>query len=78
MNSKERVLAAINHLEPDFVPIDLWALSPITDHLRACLGVDTDECVWQALGIDLRSIWPAYSGPELATFDDGSWMDWWG
>jgi uroporphyrinogen decarboxylase len=78
MNSKQRVLAAINHLELDYVPIDLWALSPITDHLRTHLGVDTDEGVWQALGIDLRSVWPAYCGPGLATFNDGSWMDWWG
>ncbi len=78
MNSKQRVLAAINHLEPDGVPMDLWALSPVTDRLRACLGVDTDEGVWQALGIDLRSVWPAYRGPELATFEDGTWLDWWG
>jgi len=39
---------------------------------------DGDEAVWQALGIDLRSVWPAYVGPPLPTFDDGSWRDWWG
>lgn len=78
MNSKERVLAAINHREPDRVPIDLWALSPVTDRLRTHLGADTDEGVWQALGIDLRSVWPAYCGPRLETFDDSSWVDWWG
>ncbi len=86
MNSKQRVLAAINHVEPDRVPVDLWALSPVTDGLRAHFDVDNpstgsghrDEAVWQALGIDLRSVWPAYIGPPLPTFDDGSWLDWWG
>ena len=78
MTSKERVLAAINHSKPDRVPLDLWALSPVMTKLRAYFGVDNDEAARQALGIDLRSVWPAYNGPSLETFDDGSFMDWWG
>lgn len=78
MNSKERVLTAVNHIEPDRVPVDLWALPPVTCNLRAHFGVDGDEGVWQSLGIDLRSVWPAYVGPPLETFEDGSTLDWWG
>lgn len=78
MNSKERVLVTINHTVPDRIPVDLWALPPVTTNLRSHFGVDNDESVWQALGIDLRSVWPAYIGPPLETFDDGSYMDWWG
>jgi len=78
MKSKERVLTAIDHMQPDRVPVDMWALPPITDHLRAHLSLEDDEGLWQALGIDLRSIWPTYTGPDLARFDDGSWLDWWG
>ena len=52
MNSKERVLAAICHIEPDRVPVDLWALPPVTDQLREHFGVADDEAVWQALGVD--------------------------
>lgn len=78
MNSKERVLAAVNHTEPDRVPVDLWALPPITDRLRDHFGVEDDEALWQALGIDLRSVWPEYVGPQLSTFNDGTWTDWWG
>jgi hypothetical protein len=78
MNSRERVLAAIGHVEPDRVPVELWAISPVTDNLRANFGVDEDEGVWHALGIDLRSVWPAYVGPPLPSLGDGSWSDWWG
>jgi uroporphyrinogen decarboxylase len=90
MNSRQRVLAAINHVEPDRVPVDLWALPPVTDRLREHFGVEDpstgpltssghcDEAVWQALGIDLRSVWPTYAGPLLPSSDDGSWVDWWG
>lgn len=78
MNSKERVLAAIKRVEPDRVPVDLWALSPVTDSLRAYFGVGDDEGARRALGVDLRSVWPAYVGPPLLTYDDGSWNDWWG
>ena len=78
MNSKARVLAAINHIEPDRIPLDIWALPPVTTNLRAHFGVDNDEDVWQALDIDLRSVWPAYIGPPLETFNDGSYLDWWG
>jgi uroporphyrinogen decarboxylase len=78
MNGRERVLAAINHVEPDRVPVDLWALPPVTGRLREHFGVEDDEGVWQALGVDLRSVWPNYVGPRLPTFDDGSWVDWWG
>ncbi|MGD2206467.1 MAG: uroporphyrinogen decarboxylase family protein [Anaerolineae bacterium] len=78
MNYKERVLAAIDHVEPDRVPADLWALPPVTDNLRTHFGVNSAEGVWHALDIDLRSIWPTYIGPDLERFDDGSWLDWWG
>jgi uroporphyrinogen decarboxylase len=46
--------------------------------MRAYFSVDDVEGVWQALEIDLSSIWPAYVGPSLETFDDGCWIDWWG
>jgi uroporphyrinogen decarboxylase len=78
MNSRERVLAAIDRVEPDRVPLDLWALPPVTENLRAHLVLEQDDETWRALGIDLRSVWPAYQGPALPTFEDGSWTDWWG
>lgn len=78
MTSKERVLSALHHREPDRVPVDLWALPPVTYHLRNHFQVTSDEAVWTALGVDLRSIWPRYIGPSHQAFPDGSWKDWWG
>jgi len=78
MNSKERVIATIGGKKADRLPTDLWALTPVTDRLRNHFGVFSDEEVWKLLEIDIRSIWPEYTGPELEQYSDGSWKDWWG
>jgi uroporphyrinogen decarboxylase len=41
MTSKERVLMAINHEEPDKVPLDSWLAPEVADVLIQLLGVDT-------------------------------------
>ena len=43
MTSKERVLAAINHEEPDKVPLDSWLAPEVADELITLLGVDTSN-----------------------------------
>jgi uroporphyrinogen decarboxylase len=78
MKSKERVLRAINHEEPDRVPCDFWGLEDTKARLRAHFGVEDDEGFLEALGIDIRSVWPAYIGPEKKTYPDGSLEDFWG
>jgi len=50
MNSRERILAAINHQPVDRVPTDIWATPEVMDKLRARFG--SDEDVRQALHID--------------------------
>jgi len=78
VHSKERVLRAINHQQPDQVPCDFWGLEETKAKLRQHFGVADNESFLQALGVDLRSVWPAYVGPELRAFPDGSVEDWWG
>jgi uroporphyrinogen decarboxylase len=41
MTSKERVLTAINHEEPDKVPLDSWLAPEVADELVKLLGVNT-------------------------------------
>ena len=50
MNSRERILAAINHQPVDRVPTDIWATTEVWDMLRARFG--TEEAAREALHID--------------------------
>ena len=43
MTSKERVLMAINHQEPDKVPLDSWMAPEVADQLIKMLNVDTSK-----------------------------------
>ena len=43
MTSKERVLLAINHQEPDKVPLDAWLAPEVADQLISMLNVDTSK-----------------------------------
>ena len=43
MNSKERVLMAINHEEPDKVPIDSWMAPEISNIFVKILGIDLEK-----------------------------------
>jgi uroporphyrinogen decarboxylase len=53
MNSRERVLTALDHTEPDCVPVDLWFTSEIEALLSArCAGLRASE-LRVALGHDL-------------------------
>lgn len=56
MNSKERVLATINHEEPDKVPIDSWMAPEIADEMVKLLNVDLNKdefALAKALGHDM-------------------------
>jgi len=56
MNSKERILTAINHEEPDRVPIDSWLAPEVAEVLIAAMNLDLSEdpfALSKALGNDL-------------------------
>ncbi|MFH1740722.1 MAG: uroporphyrinogen decarboxylase family protein [bacterium] len=67
MTSKERVMTALARQEPDRVPIDYAANLGIDKRLKEYFGVDPedDEGLRQALGVDIRGIGVAYTGPRL-------------
>ena len=78
MNSKERVLAAINHREPDRIPLDFWWSHEIKAKLLRYLNLEDADELQEFLGSDIRCVYPTYIGPELERFDDGSYEDFWG
>lgn len=68
---------AINHQEPDRVPLDYWASPEITAALMERLGVTEYESLLEKLGVDIRYVFPPYIGPNLRQFPDRSREDIW-
>lgn len=67
MNSKERVLAAIDLERPDRVPVDYSALPATQRRLMTALGVNTHAELLRALHVDIVDLRglvdPTYCGP---------------
>ncbi|MGD9126608.1 MAG: uroporphyrinogen decarboxylase family protein [Planctomycetia bacterium] len=79
MDSRERVFLALDHKEPDRIPIDCWTTKVIDEKLMNHYGFTDREQLLQKFDVDFRYIeGPKYIGPEPATHDDGSIEDHWG
>lgn len=67
LSSRERVLTAFAHQEPDRVPIDYFANPGIDARLKSHFGLrtDDDEGLRRALGVDFFEVIPPYTGPKL-------------
>jgi uroporphyrinogen decarboxylase len=72
MNSKERVLAAIAHQEPDRIPADYWAVPEVTEILLKKFGMENENDLLNRLKIDIRYVKPFYAGSEFKEQPDGS------
>ncbi len=76
MDSRERVALALNHEEPDRVPIDYWGTSEITAMLLARYGYASKEELLRRFGVDFRYVeGPTYIGPEPVVRADGAKED---
>ena len=79
MNSKQRVIKAIEHQTPDRIPVDFWAEKIIVSRLMRHLQLTEYEQLLKFLQIDTRYIeGTKYKGPELSVGRDGTWKDIWG
>ncbi|HRU04446.1 MAG TPA: uroporphyrinogen decarboxylase family protein [Candidatus Brocadiia bacterium] len=67
MTSKERVLAALAHEEPDRVPVNYSANAGIDRRLKAHFGLSPEDAegLRRALGVDFRGVHAPYKGPKL-------------
>jgi len=78
MDSRERTFLALDHQEPDRVPIDLWMSSGFRRKLETSLGLTAEEFL-DRHDVDLRFIeGPRYVGPPLERTADGCERDIWG
>jgi len=71
MTSRERVLATINHKQPDRVAIDYWFRDDVLQNLKKFVGIESDEELYQFIGADLRTIEPGYKDPEFEARTNG-------
>lgn len=80
LTSKERVLMAFAHQEPDRAPVDYLCNPGIDLRLKEHYGLqqNDDEGLLQALGVDFRSVWAPYRGPRLHPEVAGRTVDEWG
>lgn len=65
MISRQRVKNTFAFEKTDRVPIGYEANPGIDGRLRAALGVNSHEELWDALGVDIRPIGANYTGPVL-------------
>jgi uroporphyrinogen decarboxylase len=87
MNSKQRVITAIEHKEPDRVPLAYGATPETTEALRKYLNVANEEEVLEILKIDFRNVNPIpkiqtcgdfFGDPLIENLGGGRFKDIWG
>ena len=79
MDSRQRVMTAISHREPDRVPVDFWATDEVYDALLARTALSDRETLLRRFGVDFRYVYgPSELGQEAKTHPDGSVEDLWG
>ncbi|UCD29008.1 MAG: hypothetical protein JSV03_00555 [Planctomycetota bacterium] len=78
MTSKERFYSAISYTGYDRPPTKYYARPEVTQLMLDHFGLDSEEKLLIKLGDDFRTVAPRYAGPELRTFEDGSWEEIWG
>ncbi len=72
MNSRDRVLTAFAHEEPDRVPCWCGASPEFWEQSKDALGLD-DEGLRQRLRDDFRRVLPRYAGPEIELLPGATW-----
>jgi len=78
MNSKERFYSALEYRGFDRMPTTYYGTPEINRDLMEYFGITEYEQLQLKLGDDFRNVSPRYTGPELKTFEDGSWEGLWG
>ena len=67
MTPRERVLAALDHREPDRVPVDFWAAAEVFTRLLRRLALPDKKALLREFGVDLRVVeGPSFIGQEMA------------
>lgn len=71
LTPRQRVRSAIDHKDPDRVPIGFESSPEVVKNLKSYLGIDDDRKLLKRLGVDIRKVFPDYIGPKDLYFDHG-------
>ena len=73
------MLSAVDHRQADRIPVDYWAVDPVTDRLIEHYRIGDSEQLLRLLNVDLRYVMgPSFAGQQLRVHDDGLIEDHWG
>ena len=79
MTGRDRVLTALDHREPDRIPIDFWGASATFDRLAQHWGLPDKDAVLGRMGVDVRYLTgPSAPDQSQVRHADGSVEDHWG
>jgi len=78
MNSRERVLSALDRKGYDRIPVHHEGTPEVNTMLKQHFGISNDLELSARLGDDLRNVSGTYIGPERRHFPDGSVEGLWG
>jgi uroporphyrinogen decarboxylase len=78
MNSRERVLTAIERGRPDRTPADYKAEPTVNKYMMEHLKLNTFEELLEHLQSDMRRLEPRYVGPPNKIHPDNVFEDYWG
>jgi uroporphyrinogen decarboxylase len=67
MTSRERIIASINHRQPDRIAVDLRFVPALMKSMLDYLHMD-EEALWQWIGQDVFPVRPAYRKPASDVF----------
>ena len=76
MTSRERVLAALRHEQPDRTPRDFWAEPPAWKRLFAHVGHEDKDRLLDVLGVDVRHL--EVAEPPERVVGGGVFQNFWG
>jgi uroporphyrinogen decarboxylase len=76
MLPRERVLAALQHQQPDRTPCDFWAEPPTWNRLLTHVGHTDRDRLLDDLGVDVRHL--EAPGPPDVALGDGVFQNFWG
>ncbi len=78
ITSRERVLTALDHKQPDRTPCNYLGTPEANEKLFAHFKTREMDDLLAHLGVDLRAIPYKYIGPELRRWPDGRYENFWG